>query len=65
MLWNVLKIVSVMVGAGLLGKLFLDEVTKAKIERKPWYTPYLTPPGILVVFICIGLPVVLWWIQNG
>ncbi len=46
-----LKVIPVLLAAFLLGNWFLTEVKKAKLAQKPWYAPYLTPPGLLVIFV--------------
>ncbi len=53
-----LKMVPVVVAAILLGNWFLKEVKQAKLAKKPWYTPYLTFPGIIIIIIIL-LPVLL------
>ena len=55
---SLLKFVPVVIAAVLLGNWFLKEVKRAKLANKPWYTPYLTIPGILVIIIVL-LPVFL------
>jgi hypothetical protein len=49
----------VLVAAGLLGNWFLSEVRRAKARREPWYKPYLTIPGIMVL-IAVFIPLVYW-----
>lgn len=53
-----LKAIPILLAAFLLGNWFLSEVKKAKMARKPWYAPYLTIPGILVV-IALMIPICL------
>ena len=54
----IIKYVPALIAALLLGNWFLAEVKKAKAARKPWYAPYLTAPGILIV-LAFALPIVL------
>ena len=49
MLMTVLKAIPVLLAALLLGNWFLAEVRKARAAAKPWYAPYLTVPGLLVL----------------
>jgi hypothetical protein len=52
-------------GAGaLLGHWFLKEVRRARAAGKPWYTPYKTLPGFLVLLAVIILPLILWRINT-
>ena len=54
----ILKAISILVAAFLLGNWFLSEVKKAKMAGKPWYAPYITIPGILVI-IALLIPVIV------
>ncbi len=56
---QLLKLISVLVGAIILGNWFLAELRRARLKKLPWYTPYLSPPGLLIVAACI-LPIVYW-----
>jgi hypothetical protein len=57
MMVNILKMAAVLIGAALLGNWFLDEVRKARRGGKPWYQPYVSPPGLLILALIILLPV--------
>jgi hypothetical protein len=56
-----LKFIPVLVAAVLVGNAFLKEVKKAQHAKAPWYRPYLTVPGVIVV-IALLTPFVLWLI---
>lgn len=58
MVESILKAIPVLVAAFLLGNWFLAEAKKAKAARKPWYAPYLTIPGMLII-IALMIPVYL------
>lgn len=58
-LFSLLKMASVLLGSLLLGRMFFAEVKKAKQSGAPWYSPYLTAPGILTL-LALMLPIVLW-----
>jgi hypothetical protein len=56
-----LKLIPVLIAAVLVGNAFLKEVKKAQQAKSPWYRPYLTVPGVIVV-IALLAPIVLWLI---
>jgi hypothetical protein len=60
---NLLKMIAVLVAAILIGNWFLAEARRARLERKPWYQPYLSIPGILIM-LALLLPI-LYWIINS
>ncbi len=55
---TILKAIPILLAAFLLGNWFLSEVKRAKRAAKPWYAPYLTIPGILIL-IAFMIPVYL------
>lgn len=55
---SILKAIPILIAAFLLGNWFLSEAKKAKIARKPWWTPYCTIPGILIIIVLM-IPVYL------
>jgi hypothetical protein len=55
---TILKAIPILIAAFMLGNWFLSEVKKAKAARKPWYTPYMTVPGILVI-VTLMIPILL------
>jgi hypothetical protein len=57
------KLFAVILGAILLGNLFLTEVKKSRASGARRRSPYLSAPGILIIII-IALPVVLWIISG-
>ena len=60
---TLLKFAAVLIAAILTGNWFLTEVRKAKINRQPWYQPYLTVPG-LIILAAMSLPVILWLVNR-
>lgn len=58
-LFGLLKLITPLIAAVIVGNWFLSEAKRAKIAGKPWYTPYLSIPGALI-FIVMMIPVVLW-----
>ena len=60
---GLIKMIAVLVAAILIGNWFLAEVKKARLERKPWYQPYLSTPGILIM-LALLLPI-LYLIINS
>jgi len=61
---EILKLIPVLIAAILVGNMFLKEVRGAKISGKPWYAPYLTLPGGIVI-IALILPVIVWYLAHG
>lgn len=55
---EIIKFIPILIAALFLGNWFLTEAKKAKAARKPWYAPYLTIPGILII-IAFMIPVYL------
>ncbi|MGD9016607.1 MAG: hypothetical protein PVH30_04435 [Desulfobacterales bacterium] len=55
---QILKMVVVLAAAVTLGNWFLAEYRSARAKGRPWYAPYLTIPGILIL-IAIAAPVLL------
>ncbi|MBW2593239.1 MAG: hypothetical protein JRE58_09630 [Deltaproteobacteria bacterium] len=56
---EIIKMIAVLASAAILGNWFLREIKKSRARRSPWYTPYLSLPGLLVL-IAILLPIVLY-----
>ena len=54
----ILKALPILAAAFLLGNWFLAEVRKAKAAARPWYAPYLTLPGVLIIIVLM-IPVYL------
>lgn len=57
-----LKLAAVLLAATLLGNWFLAEVKKARHRNLPWYSVYLSPPGLLII-AAIVVPLVYWLAQ--
>ena len=49
------KYVAVLVAAMIIGNWFLAEVTKVKLNKQPWYKPYVSVPG-LIILAALSLP---------
>ena len=60
---NLLKMVAVLVAAILVGNWFLAAVKEARLKDKPWYQPYLSAPGILIL-LALLVPIIIWIIKN-
>lgn len=58
-LFDLIKIVAILAAGAILGNWFLREVKQAKMSGKPWYTPYFSVPGLLVL-VALLLPVLIW-----
>jgi hypothetical protein len=60
---TIVKIIAPLVAAILLGNWFMSEVKKARFKGAPWYQPYLSIPGLLII-LAILIPVILWIIKS-
>jgi hypothetical protein len=65
MITQIAKMTAVVLAAILLGNWFLAEIRSARRRRLPWYAPYLTPAGILIVLAILGLPILLWLLDRS
>ncbi|MGE5258852.1 MAG: hypothetical protein ACM3KE_19425 [Hyphomicrobiales bacterium] len=53
------KLVSVLLGAVILGNWFLSEFKKSRRRNLPWYSAYLSAPGLLILAALL-VPVIYW-----
>jgi hypothetical protein len=53
------KYMAVLVAAMIIGNWFLTEVKKAKFNKQPWYKPYISVPGLIILMAVLGLPLFL------
>lgn len=60
---DILKLVTVMAAAILLGNWFLSERKALYAKGKPWYMVYLSVPGLLIL-VALSLPIIIWIIRN-
>lgn len=58
--FDILRLLAVLAAAVLLGNWFIAEVRQARKLRKPWYAPYLSTPGLLILILCVLLPLLAW-----
>jgi hypothetical protein len=56
---DILKVMAVSLAAAILGNWFLSEFKKTRRRKLPWYSAYLTPPGLLVL-ASLALPLLYW-----
>ncbi|MCF8078538.1 MAG: hypothetical protein K9K88_04575 [Desulfobacterales bacterium] len=54
-----LKYAPVLIAALIVGHMFFKEVRKYHRQGAPWYKPYLTVPGIIVILALLA-PLILW-----
>ncbi|MCF8028968.1 MAG: hypothetical protein K9K81_11430 [Desulfobacteraceae bacterium] len=59
-----IKAIALLLAAGILGNWFLSEVKKAKIRKDPWYKPYLSTPGLMIIAIIVLFPLLVWLIRS-
>jgi len=60
---TIVKLIAILAAAGILGSWFLREFKQAKLAGKPWYAPYLSAPGIVVIIILVLLPILAGLLQ--
>ena len=60
----IVKIIAPLVAAILVGNWFLSEVKKVRIKGGPWYQPYLSIPGVMIILAILLIPILLW-INRG
>ena len=60
---TIVKIIAPLVAAIFLGNWFMSEVRKARFKGAPWYQPYLSIPGLLII-LAVLIPIVLWIIKS-
>jgi hypothetical protein len=53
------KFICVVLGAAILGNWFLAELKKSQHKKLPWYTAYLSPPGLLILAALL-IPLIYW-----
>ena len=54
---TLVKYGGVLIAAIILGNWFLAEVRKAHRQQQPWYKPYLSVPG-LIILAALSLPLI-------
>ena len=57
-----LKYIAVLVASMIVGRSFLAEVKKAQALNLPWYRPYISLPGI-VILLALSLTIVVSKLQ--
>ncbi len=60
LLVDILKIIAILAAAVIIGNWYQSGVKKARAQGKPWYVPYLSVPGILIIAVVILLPVLVY-----
>ena len=60
---TIVKIIAPLVAAIFLGNWFMSEVRKARFKGAPWYQPYLSIPGLLII-LAVLVPIILWIIKS-
>jgi len=54
---KLIKYGGVLIAAIIIGNWFLTEVRKAHRQQQPWYKPYLSVPG-LIILTALSLPLI-------
>ncbi|MFC1876382.1 hypothetical protein ACFL2E_03810 [Thermodesulfobacteriota bacterium] len=60
----ILKIIPILIAAILLGNWFLAELKRANATDKPWYTAYISIPGLLILLAILVIPIMLWLMSH-
>lgn len=60
---EILKMVAVLTAAAIVGNWFLSEVKKSRAARAPWYKPYLSVPGLIII-IAVVLPLFFYILSR-
>ncbi len=61
---TLIQLIAVFLAAIILGNWFSSEAKKCKAKGEPVYRAYLTTPGILILLIIIGLPILVWFLKK-
>jgi hypothetical protein len=61
---TIVRIIAPLVAAIFLGNWFMSEVKKARFRGDPWYRPYISTPGLLIILAVLLVPIVLWIIKS-
>jgi len=61
---KILMYTPVLIASIILGKWFLAEASKSKQKGEAGYKPYVSIPGIIIVIIVLGLPVVIFFLKR-
>ncbi len=48
----------ILLAAVILGNWYLKDIKRIKREGRPWYTVYLSIPGLLIIGLLLLLPLV-------
>jgi hypothetical protein len=61
---DLMKVCAVLIASAMIGNWFLLEVKASKRRGAPWYAPYLSIPGIIVIGFIILVPILLWALRD-
>jgi hypothetical protein len=61
---DLMKVCAILIASAMLGNWFLSEVKASKRRGAPWYTPYASIPGILVIGFIVLAPIFLWLLHK-
>ncbi|MBT3312210.1 MAG: hypothetical protein HN737_05820 [Desulfobacterales bacterium] len=51
---NIFKFAAVILAALIIGRWFKAELDKAIINKEPWYTAYLSIPGLIIILAILS-----------
>ena len=58
-----LLLICALAAAIVFGKRFQAEALKVRRLNKPWYAPYLSIPGALML-LAVSLPILIWLLRR-
>lgn len=54
----IIRYAAVLVAAVLLGRWYHSEARRLKASGRPWYVVYFSLPGLIILAVIIGLPII-------
>jgi len=61
---EIVKICAILIASAMLGNWFFSEVKACRHRGDPWYAPYISLPGILIVSFVILIPILAWLFRS-
>jgi len=55
-----IKIIPILIAAILVGRWFQSEIKHAADSDKPWYTAYISLPGLIILLAVLVVPILVW-----
>ncbi|MFH2218814.1 MAG: hypothetical protein ABII68_04025 [Pseudomonadota bacterium] len=61
---EIVKIIAILGAASLVGNWYLAETKKKRARGEPWFSPYLTLPGLIAIAAIILIPTIFWFVSR-